>query len=190
MLPVAVIDEDKLSRRNLHSLLAAASINAEEFSAPLGYLESGLFTNPHVSVISLNFDRFDGLDIVEATTKRSAALCVFSVINKPDTTKTVAAMKLGCTDVLEKPIRAVSIIEAAKGQLRSKSLAKRHVIDAEKSLTAREQEILRCILANKTNRQIAQELEVKIRTIETHRARLYAKLNVSSHTELIQKWRA
>ena len=190
MLPVAVIDEDKVSRRNLHLLLSAASVKAVEFSTPPGYFESGLFKNPHISVISLNFSCFDGLDIVEATTKRSAALSIFSVINEPDTAKTVAAMKLGCTDVLEKPVRAVSLIEAAKGKLRSTSLSIRHVKDAKKPLTAREQEILRHILTNKTNKQIAHELEIKTRTIETHRARLYAKLDVSSHTELIQKWKA
>ncbi len=51
------------------------------------------------------------------------------------------------------------------------------------ALTEREMEVLRLVASGATNKQIAQQLYLSVRTVEGHLAKLYAKLGVNSRTE-------
>ena len=51
-------------------------------------------------------------------------------------------------------------------------------------LTTREQEIAALVATGRRSRAIADELFLSHRTVETHLARIYRKLNVSSRTAL------
>ena len=52
------------------------------------------------------------------------------------------------------------------------------------SLTEREAEVMQRVAAGKLNKVIADELHVSVRTVEVHRARVFAKLGVRSAAEL------
>ena len=54
------------------------------------------------------------------------------------------------------------------------------------SLTSRELEIARRIVARRTNRQIAEELFLSPRTVETHVRNIFAKLGADSRVEVAQ----
>ena len=53
-------------------------------------------------------------------------------------------------------------------------------------LTARELEVLRLIARGQTNREIAERLFLSVRTIESHRARLQRKLDLTRRSELVE----
>ena len=53
-------------------------------------------------------------------------------------------------------------------------------------LTEREREVLIRVVRGSTNKQIATELHLSVRTVETHRARLQEKLGVSGLLELVE----
>jgi DNA-binding NarL/FixJ family response regulator len=53
-------------------------------------------------------------------------------------------------------------------------------------LTARETEILKLIVQGFTNRQVAEELSLSVRTVEGHRANLSEKLGLKSRVELVR----
>jgi two-component system, LuxR family, response regulator DctR len=52
------------------------------------------------------------------------------------------------------------------------------------SLTEREREVMTRVAAGKLNKVIADELNVSVRTVEVHRARVFAKLGVRSAAEV------
>ena len=54
------------------------------------------------------------------------------------------------------------------------------------SLTPREKEILRLIVEGYTNRQIGQELNISVRTVEGHRASISEKLGLHSRVEFVR----
>lgn len=60
----------------------------------------------------------------------------------------------------------------------------RHRPPAEE-LTRRELEVLRLLAKGNTNRQVADRLQLSIRTIENHRANLLGKLGLASRVELV-----
>ena len=55
------------------------------------------------------------------------------------------------------------------------------------SITPRQREILRLVVARKTSREIAGDLGLSVRTVETHRADLMARLGVNSAAQLVQE---
>ena len=68
-----------------------------------------------------------------------------------------------------------------KGYLASATLEKSSAFEL---LSPREREVLQLLAEGKTSSQIAQKLHVSVKTIETHRAQLMAKLEVKSIAEL------
>jgi two-component system, NarL family, response regulator NreC len=58
--------------------------------------------------------------------------------------------------------------------------------DEQSPLTRRETEVLQLIAKGYTNRQVADELSLSVRTVETHRANLMGKLGVTSRVELVR----
>ncbi len=68
--------------------------------------------------------------------------------------------------------------------IRSKRKKIKNQMDAKKQLTKQEQVVLDLILANNTNKDIADSLFVSVSTVKTHINNLYKKLNVSSRDEL------
>ena len=53
-------------------------------------------------------------------------------------------------------------------------------------LTPREREILRLLALGYTNREAATELNISVRTVETHRASILAKLRVRTRADLVR----
>jgi FixJ family two-component response regulator len=54
------------------------------------------------------------------------------------------------------------------------------------TLTQREREVLDRVVAGKMNREIAESLDISIKTVEAHRSRIMEKLEVGSVAELVQ----
>jgi len=102
----------------------------------------------------------------------------------------VEALKKGAFDFLEKPYgdnaladrvaQALAVDEAMQRQ--GTHAAERRARLA--SLTEREHEVMLRVAAGKLNKVIADELHVSVRTVEVHRARVYAKLGVRSAAEV------
>ncbi|HSW82336.1 MAG TPA: LuxR C-terminal-related transcriptional regulator, partial [Usitatibacter sp.] len=53
-------------------------------------------------------------------------------------------------------------------------------------LTQREREVLDLVVAGKTNRDIAEALDISVKTVEAHRSRLMEKVEAESVAELVQ----
>lgn len=102
----------------------------------------------------------------------------------------VSALKMGAVDFLEKPFDDVVLIERVEAALERDvsaraALASRHQLEAQlRQLTEREREVMALILDGKLNKQIAEALDISIKTVEVHRARVLEKMAVKSAVEL------
>ncbi|MBI3610594.1 MAG: helix-turn-helix transcriptional regulator [Nitrospirae bacterium] len=59
-------------------------------------------------------------------------------------------------------------------------------IRSKESLTEREHEITRLIAQGYNNREMAERLSISVKTVETHRANIYAKLKVHNAVQLLR----
>ncbi len=84
---------------------------------------------------------------------------------------------------------AIRYVHAGETFVSAKVAAKLEQLDqlmGEDGLTARELEVLRLAALGYTSTEIAKQLHVSTRTVETHRARLHEKLQLRSRAELVQ----
>ncbi|MBU0893543.1 MAG: LuxR C-terminal-related transcriptional regulator, partial [Gammaproteobacteria bacterium] len=106
------------------------------------------------------------------------------------------AFKAGAAEFLEKPVDDEVLIEALQNAVRQHVRSReRHQGDQQArerfaQLSAREREVLGLIVEGLTNKEIGRALELSPRTVETHRANLFAKLGAESLAQLIRRYAA
>ena len=82
---------------------------------------------------------------------------------------------------------AAPLVEAARYELRALGLRpRRSAVTGPDSLTPTERRVAELAASGLTNRQAAEALFVTVKTVETHLARVYQKLGISTRTELLQ----
>jgi FixJ family two-component response regulator len=106
------------------------------------------------------------------------------------------AFKAGAAEFLEKPVDDELLIETQQNavrqhvQSRERHQADRAARERFAQLSEREREVLGFIVAGLTNKEIGRALDLSPRTVETHRANLFAKLQAESLAQLIRRYAA
>jgi two-component system, LuxR family, response regulator FixJ len=106
------------------------------------------------------------------------------------------AFKAGAAEFLEKPVHDEVLLEALQAavrqhvRLRERDVADREARERYAQLSPREREVLGLIVEGLTNKEIGRALELSPRTVENHRASLFAKLGSESLAQLIRRYAA
>jgi two-component system, LuxR family, response regulator DctR len=148
---------------------------------------------PACIVMDVRMPGMSGLEVFDRLqTLPASHVPVIFLTGHGDVPMAVEAVKKGAFDFFEKPFndnglvdRVVQACEAASQR------AHRVARDADKqvrlaTLSPREHEVMARILAGKLNKVVADELGISMRTVEVHRASIFAKLGVKSAVELAQ----
>jgi FixJ family two-component response regulator len=110
-----------------------------------------------------------------------------------DVRTAVNAMKGGAVDFIQKPFdyrEALAIVRRAfERDVQERERAARRAQLAERlaALTERERGVLQRIVEGKANKVIAAELDISVKTVEAHRAKVMEKMAVDSVAELVQR---
>lgn len=155
-------------------------------------------TDPDVLVLDITMPGLNGLDICREVTQKENAPAVLILTMHDDEQFIARALEYGAAGYLLKEASAEQLTEAihavARGELFLGPGIPRSVLnrighgaqDPHESLTIRERQVLQLIAEGKTNRQIAQELGVALKTVDTHRSHLMRKLDIHDQTSLVK----
>ncbi len=189
---VYVVDDDSSARESLCWLLNTEGIetwafaSADEFLANYSGDWSGCIT------VDVRMPGRSGLQLQEALNARHNRMPVIVLTGHADVPIAIRAMKLGAHDFLEKPYTDGELLASVRSALArgreidDADLAREAAAGALQSLSERETEVMRLIVAGHTNKSAAAELGISDKTVEAHRARVMEKTGARSLSELVR----
>jgi two-component system response regulator DctR len=143
-----------------------------------------------VFLLDIRMEPMSGLRVFDELVARRLRNPVLFLSGHGDIPMAVDALRNGAFDFLEKPYSDNTLADRVEQALAVDAAMHQTDARAEErsarlaSLTEREHELMLRVAAGKLNKVIADELHVSVRTVEVHRARVYAKLGVRSAAEV------
>jgi len=194
---VFIVDDDASVREALAWLLRSRHLlsegfgSGEEFDAMLqaGYAPS----QPCCLLLDVRMPGMSGLALFDQLARRGLVelMPVIFLTGHADVPTAVDLVKRGAFDFCEKPFSdnaLVDRIERAIGRSREVLAARRqqHLLEVRLAeLTERERDVMRLVVEGLPNKLIADHLDISVRTVEVHRARVFDKMEVKSAVELV-----
>ena len=189
---VFVVDDDGSTRELLAWLMRRNGLRAAVFADARSFLAAFRPEMAGCLVVDLNMPGMGGLELQRYLKENGVLMPVIFLSGRADVPNAVRAVKEGAIDFIEKPfdyrrvLAAVNDCLARDAQERAGRDVKRAICERLSQLTQREREVLDQVVAGRMNREIAEKLDISIKTVEAHRARLMEKLEVNSLAELVQ----
>ena len=188
---IYVVDDDEAVRDALSWLFSSKGLPTLSFASGEALLAAFDVERIGCLVLDVRMAPINGLALFEKLLA-SQPYCPPAIFltGHADVPLAVSALKMGAVDFLEKPFDDAVLIERVEAALERDvsaraALASRHQLEAQlRQLTEREREVMALILDGKLNKQIAEALDISIKTVEVHRARVLEKMAVKSAVEL------
>jgi FixJ family two-component response regulator len=191
MTVIWLVDDEAAILRGLDRLLSAEGYETRCFLDADSFLAAHDPSVPGCAVIDLGLPSTSGLVLQERLDSHGARRPVIFLSGQGSIPTAVQAMRAGAVDFLTKPVEAERLLEAIRAALdldrtqRGQLSVAMDVRSRLVSLTPREQEVLREIIAGRLNKQIAHRLGAAEKTIKVHRGRVMHKMGVRSVAELV-----
>jgi two-component system response regulator DctR len=190
---VYLLDDEEAVLDALGFLLASRGLDVRPYASArplLAAVDAAPRPLVGVFVLDIRMEPMSGLRVFDELLARRLRNPVLFLSGHGDIPMAVDALKRGAFDFLEKPYSDNALAERIEQAIAVDTAMHRQ--DARHlerqarlaSLTEREGEVMRRVAAGKLNKVIADELHVSVRTVEVHRARVYAKLGVRSAAEV------
>ena len=189
---VFVVDDDESVRRSLSRLLRAAGLASETFPSAEAFLARSPVEEVGCLVLDLRMRGLTGMDLQKRLTEAGQRLPIVFLTAHGDIPTGVEAMKLGAMDFLTKPVDDRRLLAAVRQALArcERDLAEQRAVEAIRTrlgtLTPREFEVMRGVIAGRLNKQIAAQLDIVEKTVKVHRGQVMHKMGVVSVAELVR----
>jgi two-component system, LuxR family, response regulator FixJ len=187
-----VVDDDESIRTLWRWLMESNGIAVKTFATAAEFIESYRNGSAGCLVLDLKLPGMSGLELQEYLNRHSIEIPIVFVTGHGDVPTAVSALKSGAVDFIQKPFshrEVISVIKKAlqhDAEIRGERSRRSRIAGLLATLTEREREVLRRIIDGKQNKIIAAELDISVKTVEFHRAKVMEKMGVDSVAELVQ----
>jgi two-component system, LuxR family, response regulator FixJ len=186
-----IIDDDREVRRSISFMLGATEIQPHPFANGADFLDALGDLQPGCILLDIRMPQPDGFQVLAELKRREVDWPVIVMTGHGEVPVAVRAMKLGAVDFLEKPFSEDTLLacfENAWPILDEREEVAGRRRDAKErvgALTAREREVLEGLLAGHSNKSLALQLGVSLRTVEMHRGNMMERLRAGSLAEAL-----
>ncbi|MEI2385317.1 response regulator [Breoghania sp. JC706] len=190
---IYIVDDDQAARDGLAFMLGSLGLEIRSFAAPETFLAEFDAEVRGCCLFDMRMPGMTGLELLDEMNRRGCLLPVIFITGHGDVPLTVRAMRAGAYDFVEKPVNGMDLLERINEALRlcdrrqAEQRAKTDVGALVASLTPREREVARAVMAGKQNKMIAFELGISMKTVEIHRHNAMEKLGAGSAAEFVRK---
>jgi two-component system, LuxR family, response regulator FixJ len=193
---IHLIDDDDAVRESLALLIGTVGLRVQTWADPDAFIRDFERGSIGAIVLDVRMPSINGLTILELLIHQKVDQPIIMLTGHGTVEMCRRAFKLGAAEFLEKPVDDEALIEALQNAIRhhvrsrERNMEDRHARERYALLSEREREVLGMIIAGLTNKEIGRALQLSPRTVETHRANLFAKLEVESLAVLIRRFAA
>ena len=178
-----VVDDDESIRTLWRWLMESNGIAVRTFASAGEFIEC-YRDEPGCLVLDVRLPGMSGLELQDYLRRNGVEIPIVFTSAHGDIPTAVNAMKGGAVDFIQKPFsyrEVLAIIEKAF----QRDAEIRAVATRLAALTGRERAVMQRIIEGKPNKLIAADLDISVKTVEYHRAKLMEKTGASSIAELV-----
>lgn len=190
---VHLIDDDAAVRDAVGMLLRTEGFKVHLYDSAMAFLKAAAGARAEGCVVTdVRMPQMNGIELIARMKEERITIPVVVLTAHADVPLAVEAMKLGALDLLEKPFDDGALLAAVNAALERRNAEQNRSRESEEiknrlaSLTRRENEILAGLLKGLSNKVIAHDLGISIRTAEVHRANIMAKMRAGNLAELVK----
>ncbi len=184
---VFIVDDDYAVRDSLGQVMEAAGLPYLLFESAEHFLEVYNPGHPGCLLLDLNMPNMTGDELQTELIRLNIQLPIIFLTAFGDIPTTVRVIKAGAIDFLTKPIVSKQLVERVETVLQQQSLLlEQSKCNRITTLTRRELDVMRLVIAGHSNKQIARQLGISYRTVEIHRARVMEKTGASNLLDLVR----
>ncbi|MDH3636341.1 MAG: response regulator [Gammaproteobacteria bacterium] len=189
---VHIVDDEQDVCQSVRYLVESIGLQACCYASASQFFEEYKDQGPGCLILDLRMPGISGLEALELIAEKPINEPVIVVTGHGDVPAAVRALKLGAIDFIEKPCNDNLLIQKINHALeldssnRAERVRTESITKAYHSLTERERDVLRLLVAGNSNKEVARALNVSPKTVERHRANIMRKLDVGSFAELVR----
>lgn len=183
---ITIIDDDEAIRNSLCFLFSSRGHAANSFSSGAEFLKTYDPEAHSCIILDVIMSDMSGLELFDTLLKKPYCPPIIFLTGHGDIAMAVNALKKGASEFLQKPVKdndIVNIVESylIQDQEKKEQWELQQQIRCRLSqLTSRENEVMDLMLKGRLNKQVADELDIAIKTVEVHRSRILEKMNVKT----------
>ena len=189
---VYVVDDNPAVRDAIRWLVEEVGLCAKVYATAQEFLNDYNPLAVGCLVLDIRMPGMSGLELQDYLVRDNISLPVIVVTGHGDVPMAVRAMKSGAFEFLQKPFNDQTLLDtifsaikhhrSLLDSLRQKSAACKKLA----SLTKREKQVLNMLRTGESSKDIARKLNISVRTVEGHRAKIMDKMNSHTVAQLLE----
>ncbi len=201
-IKIVIADDHEIVRVGMKKLLSFTKILQilDEASNGIELIEKCKIHQPNVAIVDIFMPKMTGIEAIPKIRKESPDTFIIMLTAFEDLHHVELALSVGADGYLTKGVSSNIIQEAVLKVVNGERVFSKSIMklirdqrmtydqtnDENVALTKRENEILKLVAEGKSNKQIAEELQLSVRTVETHRHNLIKKLGIKNASQLVK----
>lgn len=187
---IHVVDDDQAVLMSVRAVLVDLKCDTRCYSSAEQFLSEADISRPGCLITDLQMPGITGLELQQRLIRSGSPLSIVVVTGVADISTAVNLMKLGAVTLLAKPYEPATLLGAAREALAmsqqrwEQDQTQQDIAKRLSELTVEERQIMQAMLANKTNKAIAQQLNLSMRTMDRRRSAILETMRVKSVAEL------
>jgi two-component system response regulator FixJ len=187
---VYIVDDDPDIRCAVSLLVRSVGLAVEAFPSALAFLSDFDSTRFGCLVLDIRMPGMSGLELQKVLAVKGVRLPIIFVSAHGEIALAIQAIRAGAIDFIQKPYRSEFLLEriheaiGVQRAIHCKCAQADQVQQRVNRLTGREREVMQLLAEGISTKLVARRLTISLKTVENHRTKVLAKMNVDNPTQL------
>lgn len=189
---IAIVDDDQALRDSLVWLLESVGMNTSAYANGESFLAAAS-DDVDVVLLDVRMPGMSGLQVQQRLVDRKAMLPVIMMTGHGDVPMAVAALKNAAFDFIEKPFNHQQLIDTVQQALalshHQRDAAQQYALLQQRyqALRPKEQRIVLHVSEGMTSREIAEHMQISVKTVEVYRLRAMKAMAAANLAQLVRQ---